>query len=266
MQRSSVTLDCPRARVGRVIGKGGETIKALQQYTGAMIQIDQSVEPTRVTIAGSAQSLQLALCMVRDIVAGNFKGFAMLRQLTSTQNNPYEALAQPQPVYVEGYGFVPPSQADVLRNQTPGGLAAPGLGSVAQVPSGFLQSQLPAQAFNNGLGLGGLLNTIHGMNSTNMTVAEGAQALALKSASDSSSRLGSLSTESTTSSPGCFAGLSLGSQQGQAARQQLSVGQQGLANLSSLPGGWLQMADPEGRSFWLNAQTGQAQWAPPVSF
>ncbi len=60
----------------------------------------------------------------------------MLRQLTSTQNNPYEALAQPQPVYVEGYGFVPPSQADVLRNQTPGGLAAPGLGSVAQVPSG----------------------------------------------------------------------------------------------------------------------------------
>ena len=71
-------------------------------------------------------------------------------------------------------------------------------------------------------------------------------ALALKSASDSSSRLGSLSTESTTSSPGCFAGLSLGSQQGQAARQQLSLGQQGAANLSSLPGGWLQMADPEG--------------------
>ena len=71
-------------------------------------------------------------------------------------------------------------------------------------------------------------------------------ALALKSASDSSSRLGSLSTESTTSSPGCFAGLSLGSQQGQAARQLLSVGQQGPANLSSLPGGWLQMADPEG--------------------
>ena len=40
------------------------------------LQIDQSVEPTRVTIAGSAQSLQLALCMVRDIVAGNFKVLA----------------------------------------------------------------------------------------------------------------------------------------------------------------------------------------------
>ena len=29
--------------VGRVIGKNGETIKALQTYTGALIQIDQTV-------------------------------------------------------------------------------------------------------------------------------------------------------------------------------------------------------------------------------
>ena len=100
--------------VGRVIGKGGETIKALQQYTGAMIQIDQSCEPTKVTVAGSAQSLQLAVSMVRDIVAGNFKGFALLRQLTSGTGpqlpQGYEQLSQAQPVYVEGYGFVPPSQ------------------------------------------------------------------------------------------------------------------------------------------------------------
>ena len=93
---------------------GGETIKALQQYTGAMIQIDQSCEPTKVTVAGSAQSLQLAVSMVRDIVAGNFKGFALLRQLTSGTGpqlpQGYEQLSQAQPVYVEGYGFVPPSQ------------------------------------------------------------------------------------------------------------------------------------------------------------
>ena len=75
---------------------------------------------------------------VSETLSRWLQGFAMLRQLTSTQNNPYEALAQPQPVYVEGYGFVPPSQADVLRNQTPAGLAAPGLGSVNQVPSGQL--------------------------------------------------------------------------------------------------------------------------------
>ena len=114
MQRQQTVVDCPRSMVGRVIGKGGETIKALQQYTGAMIQIDQSCEPTKVTVAGSAQSLQLAVSMVRDIVAGNFKGFALLRQLTSGTGpqlpQGYEQFNQAQPVYVEGYGFVPPSQ------------------------------------------------------------------------------------------------------------------------------------------------------------
>ncbi|KAI8110993.1 hypothetical protein M9434_004567 [Picochlorum sp. BPE23] len=79
--RQTAVLDCPKAMVGRVIGKGGETIKALQQYTGAMIQIDQSTDPTRVTIAGSRQSLQLAISMVSDIIKGRFKGFAMLRQI-----------------------------------------------------------------------------------------------------------------------------------------------------------------------------------------
>lgn len=114
MQRQQAIVDCPRSMVGRVIGKGGETIKALQQYTGAMIQIDQSVEPTKVTVAGSSQSLQLAVSMIRDIVAGNFKGFALLRQLTSGTGfqtaQGFDQLSQAHPVYVEGYGFVPPSQ------------------------------------------------------------------------------------------------------------------------------------------------------------
>lgn len=106
--KQTAIVECPKSMVGRVIGKGGETIKALQQYTGAMIQIDQSTDPTRVTIAGSPQSLQLAVSMVSDIVRGTFKGFAMLRQIAiATGLGPF---AQPQPVYVQGYGFVPPSQ------------------------------------------------------------------------------------------------------------------------------------------------------------
>ena len=63
--QSTMTVNCPRSMVGRVIGKGGETIKALQQYTGAMIQIDQSQDPTRVTIAGDAHSLRVATSMVK---------------------------------------------------------------------------------------------------------------------------------------------------------------------------------------------------------
>jgi len=112
-QKQTAVVDCPKSMVGRVIGKGGETIKSLQQYTGAMIQIDQSTDPTRVTIAGNPQSLQLAISMVTDIVRGTFKGFAMLRQIAMA-TGPHGVLSpygQPQPAYVQGYGFVPPSQA-----------------------------------------------------------------------------------------------------------------------------------------------------------
>lgn len=66
--------------VGRVIGKNGETVKALQAFSGAQIQIDQTTDPTRVSITGAPYSLSLAVSMVTDIVRGSFKGFALLRQ------------------------------------------------------------------------------------------------------------------------------------------------------------------------------------------
>lgn len=45
---------------GSVWACAGETIKALQQYTGASIQIDQSFEPTAVTISGQPSAVNLA--------------------------------------------------------------------------------------------------------------------------------------------------------------------------------------------------------------
>ena len=63
--QSTQTIPCPKSMVGRVIGKGGETIKALQQFTGAMIQIDQSQDPTRVTVAGDSYSVKMASSMCR---------------------------------------------------------------------------------------------------------------------------------------------------------------------------------------------------------
>lgn len=135
LPKQTAVVECPKSMVGRVIGKGGETIKSLQQYTGAMIQvgaagtlgphlsqpagwvvsrgpqlrrrpelpnrrctnpapnltyrlltlslpllcasplqIDQSTDPTRVTIAGSPQSLQLAVSMVSEAWAGGVGG------------------------------------------------------------------------------------------------------------------------------------------------------------------------------------------------
>lgn len=97
--------------VGRVIGKSGETIKALQSYSGALIQIDQTVEPTLITISGTAYSLSVAISMVTDIVKGTFKGFALLRQLTAPAPKVTPvAINGSKPIYAPGYGLIPPSQ------------------------------------------------------------------------------------------------------------------------------------------------------------
>ena len=61
---------CPKSMVGRVIGKGGETIKALQKNFGANIQIDQSTEPMKVTVSGQPQAVELALSAVQEIING----------------------------------------------------------------------------------------------------------------------------------------------------------------------------------------------------
>lgn len=60
---TATVLLVARARVGRVIGRAGETIKALQCYTGATIQIDQSSDPTRVVLAGPDGAVRLAAAM-----------------------------------------------------------------------------------------------------------------------------------------------------------------------------------------------------------
>lgn len=45
LPKQTAVVECPKSMVGRVIGKGGETIKSLQQYTGAMIQVRTAVPP-----------------------------------------------------------------------------------------------------------------------------------------------------------------------------------------------------------------------------
>jgi len=110
-KRATAVVECPRSMVGRVIGKNGNTIKALQQYSGALIQIDQTVDPTKVTISGTPNSLNLAVSMVTDIVKGTFKGFALLRQLSASPYRLPTPLGTPRPVYAPGYGLIPPSQA-----------------------------------------------------------------------------------------------------------------------------------------------------------
>ena len=81
---------CPKNMVGRVIGKGGETIKALQKNFGCNIQIDQTIDPMKVTVAGQPGPVESAAAAVTEIINGG---------------NPY--LGPPGGAGGSGYGGIP---------------------------------------------------------------------------------------------------------------------------------------------------------------
>ena len=66
----SKTVECPQTMVGRVIGKGGETIKALQKHFGCNIQIDQQSNPMSLTVAGQPSAVEGAMAACQEILAG----------------------------------------------------------------------------------------------------------------------------------------------------------------------------------------------------
>lgn len=103
-----------------MIGKNGETVKALQVFTGASIQIDQVSEPARIIMSGTPQALQLAASMVMDIINGTFRGFSLLRQLAqSDSRQPGQPPLASQMVYAPGYGLIPATEV-IYRNNPRG--------------------------------------------------------------------------------------------------------------------------------------------------
>ncbi len=64
---ASHLMECPKAVVGRVIGKGGETIKSLQKQYGTSIQIDQSTNPCKITVAGPDVACQACERAITDV-------------------------------------------------------------------------------------------------------------------------------------------------------------------------------------------------------
>jgi len=67
------SLDCPQGIVGRVIGRRGETIKALQSASGAKIVVEQNFPdgvPRKVKISGKPDVVNLAMKMVSELISG----------------------------------------------------------------------------------------------------------------------------------------------------------------------------------------------------
>jgi far upstream element-binding protein len=65
-----VNVECPKECVGRVIGRGGETIKGIQLATGARAQIDQTCTPCLVIISGDPQYVNVCQQVVVEIING----------------------------------------------------------------------------------------------------------------------------------------------------------------------------------------------------
>lgn len=68
-QPGSQVLEVQKTFVGKIIGRGGETIKMIQDASGARVQIEQNVEPCRVNITGNPQSVTMAVQFVQEIMA-----------------------------------------------------------------------------------------------------------------------------------------------------------------------------------------------------
>lgn len=102
-----INLLCSRALVGRVIGKHGTTVRGIQFFTGALVDINQMAEPSTIKIVGSERAARLAKNIVLDIVSGNFKGFVMLREIVTNASQmaaSHEEIAQKY-VYAQGCGI-----------------------------------------------------------------------------------------------------------------------------------------------------------------
>jgi hypothetical protein len=104
-------LDCPRELVGRLIGKHGVSVKGIQLFSGAVIEINQQVDPSTIVIIGSSTSVALARGIVTDIVKGQFKGFKLLRELVAARNATMGVFEPSEMcVYAPGIGMFPRHQ------------------------------------------------------------------------------------------------------------------------------------------------------------
>lgn len=62
------TVDIPFSMVGRVIGKGGETVQRLQRESGAKIDVNNQLDPSPVRLIGSPDAIIRAKYLLREIL------------------------------------------------------------------------------------------------------------------------------------------------------------------------------------------------------
>ena len=70
-EETSRMIECPASMVGKVIGRGGETIRALQSAADCRISVNQDFPPDQareITISGSTEAVERAIVMVKEVI------------------------------------------------------------------------------------------------------------------------------------------------------------------------------------------------------
>ena len=91
-------VECPPGIVGRVIGRGGETIRALQQASQAHIVVDQNFPEgvdRKVNINGRADAVTRAVKMVTELINGEPGSATAIIQKVNTMVNIRPSFATP---------------------------------------------------------------------------------------------------------------------------------------------------------------------------
>jgi len=225
---STQTIDCPKSLVGKIIGRGGEIIRQLQQMSGAHVQIDQTVpdgQPCKIVINSSdPAAVQYAYTLVTDVMAN---GPAVLHTHAASAFGAH-------PYYGAGYGAQPYA----------------GYGSYGGAYGSY--GAYGQAAYGAGYG-----SSAYGMGAASAYGSYGAGASSYGSGASSSYGTGaagsSYGSGATASSSYGSASQSYGSQSGK------------TYGTSSSTSEWTEYKMPDGTPYWYNSVTATSQWEKPSS-
>lgn len=228
----SEVMTAPKMIVGRIIGRGGETIKQIQKATGATVQIDQAGDPCRISLAGQPAAVEQAKNYITEIINGG---------------DPFAAgfggppgYGAPGGGYGAGYGAAPYGGAGGYPGAY-GGYPAAGYGGFAgggypaAYPGAYggypaADPYAQAAAYGGGAqfpGAGGM----GGAGGGDYGAAAGGGALAATGA-------------------GTYG----------------ASGAEGVSTGPAAGGAWQEYHDDQGRPYYYNASTGVTQWEKPADF
>lgn len=110
---NKLVLEIQKNLIGKLIGKGGETILSLHKKSGAQILIDQQVSPCKVTITGSPSSIQLAKSLIHELYFG-VPSISTHSTLSTSYSSPIAALSTTSSPYTST--FIPQNPSTPLSN------------------------------------------------------------------------------------------------------------------------------------------------------